>query len=228
MLVRAKEVTRRGRFTYIEYARFADDLVVLVDGFRKWEWLLKAAYKRLVEEFEKLGWSDFRVSVNLSGHQFRQNNLVQLVEEIVGTLAISPICLEFEVTETILMESSELTVSILKRFQEMGIEISIDDFGTGYSSLAYLKDLPIDTLKIDQSFIKDVCKMGNKANATITQSIISLARALKLKTIAEGVELLEEKDFLRLVGCDQMQGYLFSKPLPAEELIKMFVKEIKV
>lgn len=183
------------------------------------EWVIKTACAQL--SFWKANNLNVgSVAVNISGHQFNQSNLVQIISDTLERYSVSPDCLELEFTETILMEHSSEAILKLKALKELGVKLSIDDFGTGYSSLTYLKNMPVDHLKIDQSFVKD---LDQEANQAIVQTIISLAHSLKMKTIAEGVETVEAKDFLTSLGCNIMQGYLFSPALPHEEVIKKFL-----
>jgi diguanylate cyclase (GGDEF)-like protein len=164
-----------------------------------------------------------KVSVNLSAFQLRQEGLVQTVTQILDRTRLDPNCLELELTETSLMEDIESAIAILEELKAVGIKISLDDFGTGYSSLNYLKRLPLDTLKIDRSFINDVFQAPQ--NATIVTTIIAMARGLKLRVIAEGVETQEQFDFLREQGCQAMQGYLFSPAVPAEQFEAFLVED---
>jgi EAL domain-containing protein (putative c-di-GMP-specific phosphodiesterase class I) len=126
--------------------------------------------------------------------------------------------LELEITESVLMQDTTLAVSILNKLSELGIKISIDDFGTGFSSLNYLKNLPLDYLKIDQTFVKD---FSLQTNSAITKAIVTLAQSLNMKTIAEGVETEEQRKFLSELNCDEAQGFLFSKPISKDEMEKL-------
>ena len=152
------------------------------------------------------------VAVNLSARQFRQRNLASVFGDILHTHGVDPALLEIELTESSLMSDSEGAVQTLQEMKSRGIRLSVDDFGTGYSSLAYLKRFPLDSLKIDRAFIRDVTT--DVDDATITLTIINLAHSLKLKVVAEGVETQAQLEFLRAHGCDEIQGYYFSKPLP--------------
>ncbi|QZZ22958.1 EAL domain-containing protein [Leptothermofonsia sichuanensis E412] len=178
------------------------------------EWVLKTACT------QAKAWQDssrlpIRISVNLSARQFRQENLVAKVDQTLKETGLAANLLILELTETSVMENVETTIQTLKDLKEMGVRISIDDFGTGYSSLNYLKRFPIDTLKIDQSFVREVTTDPN--DAAIAKAIIAMAQSLQLKVIAEGVETEEQFNFLRQSGCHAMQGYLFSPPIPATE-----------
>lgn len=167
------------------------------------------------------GWQDaglppVRVGVNLSARQFRQGNLVSVVQRALDNSGLDPQWLELEITESLLMEHSEAVIETLDTLGMLGIRIAVDDFGTGYSSLAYLKRFPIHALKIDLSFVRDVTADPN--DAAIAQAIIALGRSLGLSVVAEGVENQEQLAFLARGGCDEIQGYLLSRPLPPAQL----------
>ncbi|SHE73515.1 EAL and GGDEF domain-containing protein [Desulforamulus putei] len=168
------------------------------------------------KSWQDAGFPPLRVSVNLSARQFQQQNLVKHVAQILRETGLDPRWLELEITESLAMKDVEFTGKNLFELRKMGITIAIDDFGTGYSSLSYLKRLPIDTIKIDRSFIRDIT--SDPDNASIVSTIIVLAHNLKMKVIAEGVETEEQLSFLRQQQCDGMQGYLFSGPLLAKDL----------
>jgi diguanylate cyclase (GGDEF)-like protein len=159
------------------------------------------------------------VAVNLSARQFREKNLDRIVADIIAAAGIEPRWLEFELTESILMQDTQQTAAMLRNLKTLGIGIAVDDFGTGYSSLAYLKRFPLDTLKIDREFVRDCVSDPN--DAAIAQSIVSLAHGLGLKVIAEGVETQEQLDYLASVGCDEMQGYYFSRPVSEADCTRM-------
>ena len=173
------------------------------------EWVLKTACKQL-QTWEKQG-HNLRVAVNISAIQFQQNTLVGQVENMLKETGITPKNLELEVTESVFMDDMDRTISTLKQLSALGVEIAIDDFGTGYSSLNYLRQFPIDRLKIDQSFIANI--LETKEDAAIAKTIIKLGHALDLKVIAEGVETTEHEAFLKAQECDEVQGYLYSKPI---------------
>jgi EAL domain-containing protein (putative c-di-GMP-specific phosphodiesterase class I) len=148
--------------------------------------------------------------------QFRQRALADSLEKIIKEAGVEPQLLSVEITESAFMQDLEFTSSVLKKLKNLGVSISIDDFGTGYSSLSYLTRFPVDNLKIDISFIRDLA--ADADSASIVTAIISMARTLGLKTIAEGIETEEQWKILRLLRCDMGQGYYFSKPLPAKEV----------
>ena len=190
------------------------------------EWVLLNACRQ-IKKWKRAGFPPIRIAVNLSGYQVNQDQWISQVRNILERTGVEPSSLEMEITETVLMDNSEVALSNLQQLDEMGILISIDDFGTGYSSLSYLKRFPIHALKIDQSFIRGISDRGKNTDAVITKAIVSLAHALNLKTVAEGVERPQEKEYLRSIGCDDMQGYLFSKPLPVEQINYMFTRKLK-
>ncbi|AUO23504.1 MULTISPECIES: EAL domain-containing response regulator [Pseudomonas] len=161
------------------------------------------------------------VSVNVSGHQLIEGDLIADIAQSLAQAGVEAHWLEVELTEGSLMENTQHTIASLQRLRAMGVKISIDDFGTGYSSLAYLRRFPIDTLKIDIAFIREVT--SNPQDAAITRTIIELAHSLKLRVVAEGVETQAQLEFLREAGCDQIQGYLFSRPLPMKELERLLL-----
>src|SRR5512135_918072 len=145
------------------------------------------------------------------------------MEKAVEEHGLDPKSVELELTESIIKRDAEETVTTLKRLKAMGVAVSIDDFGTGYSSLSYLRRFPIDTLKIDASFVRDIAKDSD--DAAITKTIISMAHNLKLKVVAEGVETPEQRDFLLENGCDVMQGFLFCAPVPADQAAGLLSRE---
>ncbi len=187
------------------------------------EWVLRTACRQL-HQWQALGFPDLKMGVNLSAKQLRDKNLVAVVAQIIEESEISPKSLELEITETAAMEDMELTKSTLTTLQNMGVNFALDDFGTGYSSLGYLKSLPFHTLKIDQSFVRDL--MPYSKDVAIVNAIISLASGLELRVIAEGVETEELKNLLLSLDCDMMQGYLFSRPLPPEAATELLLSNM--
>ncbi|OUL17763.1 EAL domain-containing protein [Nostoc sp. 106C] len=179
------------------------------------EWVLKTACAQNKYWQDTLGLPSLSVAVNLSARQFQQPNLVNTVTQILSITQLDPRFLELEITESIAMKDVEFTKKVLSELYELGISISIDDFGTGYCSLSYLKNFPIHCLKIDRSFVRDLS--NDNHDAAITTAIIALAHGLKLAVVAEGVETEEQRNLLRVLDCELMQGYLFSRPLSAED-----------
>ncbi|WP_319779875.1 EAL domain-containing protein [Maridesulfovibrio sp.] len=177
------------------------------------EQVLEAACLDTVELNKRFG-TNLKVSVNLSLGQFKQKNLSKNIMDIVTMTEIKPNCLELEITESTVMDNIAQTQKILNKLNELGITFSIDDFGTGYSSLSHLKNLPMHTLKIDQSFVSGL--PTNKSDAKIVRAIISLAKSFDLSTVAEGIETIEQLNFMKEIGCEIMQGYYFSPPVPIE------------
>lgn len=161
------------------------------------------------------------VSVNLSGKHFTQPHLVQQIKTILDETKMNPACLKLEITESVVMENAENAISMLRQIRDIGVRLSVDDFGTGYSSLSYLHRFPIDTLKVDRSFVNMMEDDGE--NAEIVHTIIAMAQTLKLNVIAEGIENLYQLNQLRILGCEYGQGYLFSRPVQVAEIEKILV-----
>ena len=155
------------------------------------------------------------MSVNISALEFGQKDFISGLTEILQETGLSPNMLELELTESVLMKDAEAAIVVLESLKSMGVGLAIDDFGTGYSSLSYLQRFPIDTLKIDQSFVQDIAT--NTDDASIVSAIIGMGRNLRKRVIAEGVETQEQLDYLQSNQCVEGQGFFFSKPLPAKE-----------
>lgn len=185
------------------------------------EWVTRTAMQQN-KDWQNLGLTPIRMAVNVSAAQFRSLDISDFVSQALREIDLKPRYLELEVTESAFMEDIDKTIATLKKLSAMGIEIAIDDFGTGYSSLAYLRQFPIDRLKIDQSFIKNA--LINQDDAVITKSIIGLAKSLNLRVIAEGVETVEHEAFLQKEGCQEVQGYYYGRPVPPSEFAEKFLK----
>ena len=182
------------------------------------EWVLRTACRQ-VRGWIDAGLPPVRVAVNLSPQQFRHADLHSMVKSALADAALEPGFLELELTESSVMHDPEKSTATLERLSQMGVHISIDDFGTGYSSLSYLRRFPLDKLKIDRSFVRDL--MSNRDDASIVKAIISLAHNLRLRVVAEGVETREQLDFLRDLGCDQYQGFYCSPAVPPSAFVEL-------
>jgi diguanylate cyclase (GGDEF)-like protein len=182
------------------------------------EWVLNTACTQARAWYDA-GLNPGRVAVNLSGKQLHTDEIVSVVKKALGQTGCEAAWLELEVSENFYMREAEQSIAILRQIQALGVELAIDDFGTGYSSLAYLKQLPISKLKIDRSFVKDIAHDAD--DEAIARAVIALGRSMKLRVIAEGVETEEQLRFLKREGCDEIQGYLYSRPLPADQATAM-------
>lgn len=182
------------------------------------EWVLNEACRQNQEWLEQ-GLCKIVIAVNLSPVQFHERNLIGMIQAALKRSGMPASALELEITESAMMRDPDQAITMLKKISALGIRVSIDDFGTGYSSLSYLKKFPIDELKVDQSFVRDLSV--DKDDAAIVSAVISMAKSLGLSVIAEGVETIEQLRFLKKLECDKMQGYYFSKPLPADEFRKL-------
>lgn len=202
----------RGLIGPTEFIGIAEDSRLI---FPLGEWVLAEACRQTVAWQREYGLPQLRIAVNLSARQFQQRNLVRTIAAILEETRLKPSCLELEITEGIAMQNTEYTIALMKELRFMGIRIALDDFGTGHSSLHYLARFPIDTIKIDQSFIRDLSLAPASA---IVSAMITMAQGMKLRVIAEGVETEEELEFLRKRRCELMQGFLFSPPRPADEM----------
>jgi EAL domain-containing protein (putative c-di-GMP-specific phosphodiesterase class I) len=182
------------------------------------EWVLQAAciQRRLWHE---QGLELDRIGVNLSARHFHRADLAANVARVLDATSVAPHHLELEVTESMLMQDVETAIRTMAALKDIGVRISLDDFGTGYSSLSYLKRFPIDTLKIDQSFVREIATDRN--SASIAEAIIAMAHRLNLTVIAEGVETEDQLAMLRDRDCDEIQGYLFCKPVPADQMTEL-------
>ena len=204
-----------GKVSPVRYIPLAEETGLIVPIG---EWVLRTACRQC-KSWLDAGLPEVTVAVNISARQFREKNLFQLVQTILAETGLAPGQLELEVTESVIMHDAQQVIASLQAFRDMGVRLSVDDFGTGYSSLSYLKRFPVDRLKIDQSFVRDLSTDAD--DVAIAQAIITLGHTLNLRVIAEGVETPEQLAFLRAHQCDEMQGYLFGKPMPAEEFGKM-------
>jgi len=185
------------------------------------DWVLEQACRQICEwnkTYKPFG----PLSVNLAGVQLRQPTLVGRIEQLLNDCGLRPGCLQLEITENFIMSQAEEALAVLHKLKKLGVQLAIDDFGTGYSSLSYLKRLPLDILKIDQSFVRGL--PDDPHDAAIVRAIIALGRSMQLTVIAEGVETLEQQEFLALAGCEQIQGFIVSLPLRADEFCAKFLR----
>jgi diguanylate cyclase (GGDEF)-like protein len=176
------------------------------------EWVLRSACLQL-KKWHAQGFRKLTLAINVSARQFQEPESADMIVRILEETRLDPSCLELELTESLLMANAEHVIRSLVKLKDIGVKLALDDFGTGFSSLEYLRRLPLDILKIDQSFVRDASSHGT----ALISSIISLAEKLRLRVIAEGVETKEQLTFLRKLGCDNMQGYFFGRPIPGEE-----------
>lgn len=186
------------------------------------EWVLRTACARN-RSWQEAGFRPLRVGVNLSARQFQQRFLSESMVQVLSEAGLDPQWLELELTESSLVKDAVRAIETLGSLRELGVKIAVDDFGTGYSSLSYLIDLPIDTLKIDRSFVRDATTHPRRA--ALLKGIVTLAHDLRLSVTAEGVETAEQRDMLCRLGCDEIQGFLFNRPVPADEFEAMLQQE---
>lgn len=187
------------------------------------EWVLRTACLDMLR-LHQAGYANLRIAVNISGRQLRHGGLADTVALIIEETGIAPRLLELELTESSIMEDAERTIATLQALQRMGVSVAVDDFGTGYSSLSYLRRFPLNRLKIDRSFVQDLPE--NREGEAIVKAVIAMARALHLQVTGEGVETEGQLEFLRRLGCDDMQGYVLSMPLPACDLLKLLSRRM--
>jgi EAL domain-containing protein (putative c-di-GMP-specific phosphodiesterase class I) len=217
-LLRVKDA--EGRLSLPEnFIRLAEETGLIV---RIGEWVMREACA-FNKSLQDRGFPPMRVAINLSARQLTRYDLVRAVEHALSAANLPAHCLELELTESMVMDDPESVIAILAQLQALGIQLSIDDFGTGYSSLSYLKRFPVTSLKIDQSFVHELDQDSNAS--AIVKAVISIGHSLDMKVIAEGVETERQMAFLVENGCDAMQGYLFSRPLGADEFATLLERE---
>jgi len=210
----------RGLVSPAEFIPVAEDIGLIVPIG---EWVLQEACARAAT-WPKTGNGPLFVAVNLSARQFHEGSLVSVVGNALAQSGLPASQLELEITESVLMQQTEASIRMLRDFEALGVKLAIDDFGTGYSSLGYLKRFPVSTLKIDRSFLRDVSRDDD--DRAIVTAIMAMARSLGLTVTAEGVERTEQAAFLRELGCEQVQGYLYARPGPAEEFERLLKKPV--
>ncbi|MGH8718767.1 MAG: putative bifunctional diguanylate cyclase/phosphodiesterase, partial [Burkholderiales bacterium] len=186
------------------------------------EWALKTACETAMR-FREIGMPNLRMAVNLSPRHFRKKDLASHIAKVLKECGLGPQNLELEVTENVIMEFGEESIAVLRAVKEMGVALTVDDFGTGYSSLSYLKHFPVDRLKVDKVFVREVTSDAD--DAAIVTAVVAMAHGLELKVVAEGVETQGQLDFLRAHDCDEAQGSYFSAPLTADELLRTLAEK---
>lgn len=206
----------------IRFIGIAEDCGVIVPVGR---WVLREACAQ-TRQWQDSGLDIATISVNISAVEFRRQDFVEGVKAILSETGLPPTCLQLEITESVLMRNAEGSIAILEQLKNMGIQLAIDDFGTGYSSLSYLNQFPIDVLKIDQSFVQDIGNNKTDSNGVIASAVIAMGNSLKQKVIAEGVEDEEQLSFLKEQHCEEGQGYIFSRPVGAEQFEKLLRKRM--
>ncbi len=207
-----------GRVSSMDFIGIAEETDLIIDIGR---WVLEEACNQVVR-WHQQGFRDLSVAVNISGRQFYKNRLPKMVTEILNKTGLAAQFLELELTESLLVKDVSHTVYIMNKLKAMGVQLVIDDFGIGYANLSYLKEFPVDKIKLDRSFLLDL--VNKKNNAAIAQAIINLGHDLHLKVLAEGVETAFQKDFVISHGCDYAQGYYFKPPDTAKALHKFLEK----
>jgi EAL domain-containing protein (putative c-di-GMP-specific phosphodiesterase class I) len=181
-------------------------------------WVLRTACRQS-REWQQAGLGALRIAVNLSARQFAQPGLVREVARVLEETGLAPTSLEIELTESLVMVDVEAAIRIMGELKRMGVKLSIDDFGTGYSSLSYLRRFPVDVLKIDRSFVRDIA--SSEDDAAMVGAIIELARGLRMRVIAEGVETEAQLDYLKSRGCDEVQGHVYAKAVSGADVEAM-------
>lgn len=210
--------TTRGLLLPGEFIALAEETGLILE---LGNWTLAAACAQLAEWSRQADMAAFSLAVNISARQFRQADFVDQVMLALAQSGANPACLKLELTESMLVENFEDIIAKMSELRSHGLSFSLDDFGTGYSSLSYLKRLPLDQLKIDRAFVRDI--LSDVSSGAIAQTIVSLSRAMGLSVIAEGVETKGQRDFLVSLGCSSFQGYLYSRPLPLDEFEKQWM-----
>jgi len=200
----------RGMVSPADFIPLAEETGMIIDIG---EWVLRTACHQ-AKAWVSSGISDIEISVNISGKQLQQDHFVDVVRNVLAETRLNPKHLSLEITESVIMGHARDTVAVLNQLKEIGVNLVIDDFGTGYSSLSYLKRFPVDILKIDRSFTRDMTT--NQDDAAIVTAIIALAHSLRLKVVAEGVETKAQLDLLARKDCDFIQGYYLSEPIPVD------------
>ena len=208
-----------GTISPMEFIPVAEDSGLIVPIG---EWVLNTAFTQL-KQWHKAGHTDLTIAVNLSSAQISRPGLVDVIRKALQAADLDAGMTELEITENVAMENLEPAIAILEKLKGMGITIAMDDFGTGYSSLSYLRRLPVDVVKIDRSFVREI--PDSTEDVLIAQAIIAMAQSLNLSLVVEGVENVKQLNFFRQQGCNIVQGFLFSKPVEADEILRMLAAQ---
>jgi len=208
-----------GMISPMEFIPVAEDCGLIVPIG---EWVLNTAFTQL-KQWHKAGYTDLTMAVNLSSAQLSRPGLEDVVAKALQAADLDARMTELEITENVAMENLEPAIAILEKLKNMGVSIAMDDFGTGYSSLSYLRRLPVDVVKIDQSFVREI--PDSHEDVLIAQAIIAMAQSLNLSLVVEGVESVRQLNFFRQQGCNVLQGFLFSKPVEADEMLRMLAAQ---
>jgi len=203
-----------GLISPVQFIPLLEELGLIIEVGR---WVLKTACRQNVK-WQNAGLPPVRMAVNLSAHQFYRDDIVRTVQEALRETGMDPQWLELELTESLTLDDTETTINTMHELKRLGISLSLDDFGTGWSSLSYLRRFPLDRIKIDRSFIRDLSEPGS---AAVVRSILSLAQNLDLACVAEGVETSEQLDYLQTQMCGELQGFLYSPAVPEHECIEL-------
>jgi EAL domain-containing protein (putative c-di-GMP-specific phosphodiesterase class I) len=207
----------RGMIPPAEFIPIAEEIGLIVE---LGEWVLRKACE------DAMDWpGHVRLAVNVSPMQFKSKTLALKVAAALADTGLAPHRLEIEITEAVLIRDDDEALAVLHQLRDLGVRIALDDFGTGYSSLGYLQRFPFDKIKIDRSFINDIAEAGG--SSTIVEAVINMATARNMATTAEGVETVQQREVLRDLGCTQMQGYLFSPPVPTRRIAELLSDESK-
>ncbi len=211
----------KGMIPPVEFISIAEESGLILELSH---WILEASCKQL-KSWHQQGFEDLRVSINLSAKQFQQEDLYGALRNVLDKYQLSPASIEVEITESTIMKDIDKTISVLEKIRNMGVQIAVDDFGTGYSSLSYIQRFPINTLKIDRSFIKEVT--NNNRGRALVDIVINLAKNLGLRVVAEGVETKSQLAYLYEQSCDEVQGFYFARPQSAEDIVSLFNTRFK-
>jgi EAL domain-containing protein (putative c-di-GMP-specific phosphodiesterase class I) len=209
---------QRGMIPPMQFIPLAEETGLIVP---LGEWVLRTACAQASRWSEQVG-----VAVNLSATQFKGRNLVQIALSALASSGLAPSRLDLEITESVLLQDEANTLATLHQLRGLGVRISMDDFGTGYSSLAYLRSFPFDKIKIDRSFVRDITERND--SQAIIRAVTGLAQSLKISTVIEGIETEEQLKMAKAEGCDEAQGYLFSKPMPEREVADFLAKRRRI